>query len=55
MRLEKARQRLIAANGEGQVTTIALDSGFHHLSRFAHAYARTFGERPSETLARRRA
>lgn len=55
MRLEKARQRLLAANGDGQVTTIALDSGFHHLSRFAQAYARAFGERPSETLARRRA
>jgi AraC-like DNA-binding protein len=55
MRLEKARQRLLAANGDGQVTTIALDSGFYHLSRFAQSYARAFGERPSETLARRRA
>lgn len=55
IRLEKARQRLLAANEVGQVTTIALDCGFFHLSRFAQVYARTYGERPSETLARRRA
>ncbi len=55
IRLEKARHRLLAANGDSQVTTVALDSGFFHLSRFAQAYARAFGERPSETLARRRA
>jgi AraC-like DNA-binding protein len=54
IRLEKARHRLLAANENAQVTTVALDSGFFHLSRFAQAYARTFGERPSETLARRR-
>ena len=47
--------RRSAANGDGQVTMIALDSGFYHLSRFVQAYARAFGERPSETLARRRA
>lgn len=55
IRLEKARQRLLAANGDGQVTVVALESGFFHLSRFAQTYARAFGERPSETLARRRA
>lgn len=55
IRLEKARQRLMAANGDVQVTTVALDSGFFHLSRFAQAYKKAFGERPSETLARRRA
>jgi AraC-like DNA-binding protein len=53
IRLEKARNRLLASEG-GRVTTAAMDSGFFHLSRFAQAYARTFGERPSETLARRR-
>jgi AraC-like DNA-binding protein len=53
VRLDKARKRLLSAKGDGQVTTIALDSGFFHLSRFAQAYARAFGERPSETLARR--
>ena len=55
IRLDKARQRLMAAKGEGQVTTVALECGFFHLSRFAGAYSRAFGERPSQTLARRRA
>jgi transcriptional regulator GlxA family with amidase domain len=31
-----------------------MDCGFFHLGRFAQAYARAYGERPSETLARRR-
>lgn len=53
IRLEKARKRLLAGE-DCRVTTVAMDSGFFHLSRFAKAYARTFGERPSETLARRR-
>lgn len=55
IRLDKARQRLLAANNDERVTAIALDSGFFHLSRFSQAYVRAFGERPSETLARRRA
>lgn len=54
IRLEKARSRLLAADEDSQVTTIAHNSGFSHLSRFSQAYARTYGERPSETLARRR-
>lgn len=54
IRLDKARLRLLAANGEGQVTTVAMDSGFFHLGRFSQAYARAFGEKPSETLLRRR-
>jgi AraC-like DNA-binding protein len=55
IRLQRARQRLLSASGPDQVTTIALDTGFLHLSRFARAYAQTFGELPSATLARRRA
>jgi AraC-like DNA-binding protein len=55
IRLGKARARLLAAEDTAQVTTIALDSGFGHLSRFAQDYGRAFGERPSETLRRRRA
>lgn len=55
IRLEKARRRLLAGPRDAQVTTVALDSGFFHLSRFAQAYAKLYGERPSETLARRRA
>ena len=55
IRPEKARARLLASPQDGQVTTIAMDSGFFHLGRFSQAYARAYGEKPSETLARRRA
>ena len=55
IRLEKARARLLAADGDAQVTTVAMDSGLFHLGRFSQAYARAFGEKPSETLLRRRA
>lgn len=54
IRLERARERLLAGDPRDEVTTIALDCGFTHLSRFAGAYLRTYGERPSDTLARRR-
>jgi AraC-like DNA-binding protein len=54
MRLDVARAALLAAEPPRQVTTVALDCGFTHLGRFAEAYQRAFGERPSETLARRR-
>ena len=55
IRLQRARERLLSARGAENVTTIALDSGFFHLGRFSQSYARAFGERPSETLAGRRA
>ncbi|MFN4203359.1 MAG: helix-turn-helix transcriptional regulator [Tabrizicola sp.] len=55
IRLEKARARLLAADGDVNVTSVAMDSGIFHLGRFSQAYARTFGEKPSETLLRRRA
>ena len=54
IRLEKARARLLAADGNVQVTTVAMDSGLFHLGRFSQSYARAFGEKPSETLLRRR-
>lgn len=54
VRLQRARERLLAADPSDQVTSIALDCGFTHLGRFAEAYRRAFGERPSETLRRRR-
>lgn len=54
IRLERARERLLAGDIRDEVTTIALDCGFTHLSRFAGAYLRTYGERPSDTLARRK-
>lgn len=54
IRLDMARQRLMAAGPDAQVTSIALDSGFTHLGRFSEAYRRTYGERPSDTLHRKR-
>lgn len=52
IRLHRAQCRLLAARGAAQVTTVAMDSGFFHLGRFAQSYVRAFGEKPSETLAR---
>jgi transcriptional regulator GlxA family with amidase domain len=55
LRLDRARQALIRrAAGGARVTDIALEHGFTHLGKFARAYARRFGERPSETIARSR-
>ncbi len=51
LRLNAARAALRTARaGEASVTQIAIDSGFWHLSRFANAYRRMFGELPSHTL-----
>jgi AraC family ethanolamine operon transcriptional activator len=36
------------------VKSVALAHGFWHLGQFAHDYGATFGEMPSETLARAR-
>lgn len=54
IRLANARQRLLSGDPSADVTTVALDSGFAHLSRFAEAYRRAFGELPKETLRRSR-
>jgi transcriptional regulator GlxA family with amidase domain len=51
MRLERARERLLSAGPFDTVTSIALDCGFAHLSRFPAAYRMAFGELPTETLA----
>lgn len=52
-RLDLVRLRLLASNpAQAQVTSIAMHYGFWELSRFAQAYRRRFGERPSETLRR---
>ena len=49
-RLEAARRRLLSPSQHDTVTSVALDCGFAHLSRFAERYKRRFGEYPSNTL-----
>lgn len=54
-RLNKARKLLLSPDrAHVTVTAAAVRSGFHHLGRFSTEYGALFGERPSETLARRR-
>lgn len=52
LRLEGARAALVAGGPGVSVTDVALGWGFQHFGRFAEAYRRRFGERPSETLRR---
>ncbi len=54
MRLNRVRRLLVQPDSDTTVTGAATAFGFFHLSRFAEQYARLFGERPSETLARAR-
>jgi len=51
-RLWRARSMLRRPSADTTVTGVAFNLGFWHLSRFAAAYAATFGERPSGTLAK---
>lgn len=52
-RLEAANRLLLAAEpGETTVSLVAFDLGFKQLGRFSRDYKNTFGELPSETLAR---
>lgn len=53
MRLEAARSQLL--QGGASVTDVALACGFTHLGQFSADYRRCYGERPSDTLAGRRA
>ena len=52
MKLRRAREMLSAAATETSVTAVAFVCGFGNLGHFARDYRETFGERPSETLAR---
>ncbi len=52
-RLRMARQ-LLRTGEAASVTEAATASGHYHLGRFSVTYAQTFGESPSETLAKRR-
>jgi AraC-like DNA-binding protein len=52
-RLQAARRDLWRADPtRTTVTRVALRHGFHHPSRFAAYYRRSFGESPSATLSR---
>ena len=52
-RLDRARRLLLTADRRTtNVTSIALQIGFWHLSQFAQDYRTMFGESPSETLRR---
>jgi AraC-like DNA-binding protein len=50
VRLCRVREELLAAQGRGSVTSIAMDWGFTHLGNFARDYRVKFGELPSQTL-----
>jgi AraC-like DNA-binding protein len=52
VRLRHAREKLSAPDPETSVTAVAFACGFGNLGHFARDYRETFGERPSETLAR---
>lgn len=51
-RLRLAHERLSAPSKSDTVTSIAYESGFPHLGRFAQTYQKRYGTRPSETLKR---
>jgi len=48
-RLNCVRRALLQSDGEENVTDIASQWGFCHMSQFAKDYGNLFGERPSET------
>ena len=52
IRLEAAREQLIAGDEVSNVTNVALEAGFKHPSRFASFYRQQYGELPSKTLRR---
>jgi AraC-like DNA-binding protein len=52
VRLRHAREMLASGDPEASVTSVAFVCGFGNLGHFARDYRETFGERPSETLAR---
>lgn len=53
VRLDRARELLQRPEPATSVTSVAASCGFHNLGHFAKDYFKAFGERPSETLARR--
>lgn len=53
-RLAAARALLLQAPPSHSVSSVAEQLGFYHLGRFSAEYRRAFGERPSDTVRRRR-
>ena len=52
IRLQHARKELSLPHEGASITRVALACGFNNLGHFAADYGKTFGELPSETLAR---
>lgn len=56
LRLRKIREALESSASAGEsIADVAARWGFYHCSNFASSYYKEFGERPSETVKRRRA
>ena len=53
-RLQCNREKLLNKHPATSVATIAMECGFNHLGRFSHVNRKRFGERPTETLRKRR-
>jgi AraC-like DNA-binding protein len=54
IRMQAIRKELLEGEDSDDVTLIAQRWGFFHLGRFASNYQKIFGEKPSQTLRRRR-
>jgi len=54
IRMQAIRKELLDGEDSDDVTVIAQRWGFFHLGRFASNYQKIFGEKPSQTLRRRR-
>jgi len=54
IRMQAIRKELLDGDDSDDVTVIAQRWGFFHLGRFASNYQKIFGEKPSQTLRRRR-
>jgi AraC-like DNA-binding protein len=54
IRMQAARKELLEGGDSDDVTMVAQRWGFTHLGRFASNYQKIFGEKPSQTLRRRR-
>jgi len=54
IRMQAAHKELLEGKEPDDVTRIAERWGFSHLGRFASHYQKIFGEKPSQTLRRRR-